>query len=391
MADQVDLRGGAHAAGDRDAARAHQLHSLMDSFALYLHIPFCKKKCAYCDFTSFAGREDLWNAYLAALESELLAARATYGRRPISTIFVGGGTPSLVPADWIMHLLAMARALFQVDPDAEITLEANPGTVTRAKLRDYRDAGVNRLSLGMQTAEAELLQMLGRIHTQREVEETVALARDAGFQNLNLDLMYALPTQTMAQWVDTLKQALNLKPTHLSMYSLILEPGTPLAARVDAGELPAPDEELTLKMQHAAARIVGGRGFQRYEISNYALAGCACRHNLAYWTRANYLGVGLSAHSLMDSARFSNTDCLPDYLAGRRECAREVIDEAGAREEAILLGTRLARGIDEALVKDRAQEIAQMKALGLIGQAAGRISLTEKGMDVQNAVVLKLI
>ncbi|MEG1604507.1 MAG: radical SAM family heme chaperone HemW [Clostridia bacterium] len=363
----------------------------MDSFALYLHIPFCKKKCAYCDFTSFAGREDLWNAYLAALESELLAARATYGRRSISTIFVGGGTPSLVPADWIMHLLAMARALFQVNPDAEITLEANPGTVTRAKLRDYRDAGVNRLSLGMQTAEAELLQMLGRIHTQREVEETVALARDAGFQNLNLDLMYALPTQTMAQWVDTLKQALNLKPTHLSMYSLILEPGTPLAARVDAGELPAPDEELTLKMQHAAARIVGGRGFQRYEISNYALAGCACRHNLAYWTRANYLGVGLSAHSLMDSARFSNTDCLPDYLAGRRESAREVIDEAGAREEAILLGTRLARGIDEALVKDRAQEIAQMKALGLIGQAAGRISLTEKGMDVQNAVVLKLI
>ena len=363
----------------------------MQNTALYIHIPFCKRKCAYCDFASFPERESTWAPYLLGLESEMKEAAQKYGRLPVSTVFIGGGTPSLLPSDAVMHLLAMTRARFSLDPDAEITVEANPCTVSEQKLRDYRDAGVNRLSLGMQAAQDSLLKMLGRIHHQTDVEQAVTWARKVGFTAINLDLMYALPGQTMADWVDTLKQATALNPTHLSCYSLIVEADTPLAQRIQSGELAEPDEALALNMQHGAARILLRRGFKRYEISNYALPGRECRHNIVYWTRGDYLGLGLSAHSLMDNERFANTDDLDAYLKGVREVSREIVDEKSAREEAIMLGTRMARGIDTGLLTGCTKAIDQLTALGLVEVNENRLALTDAGFDVHNAVVMKLV
>ncbi|MGJ4849403.1 radical SAM family heme chaperone HemW [Bacillota bacterium Meth-B3] len=363
----------------------------MQKAALYIHIPFCARKCAYCDFASYAGREGDFSRYLAALEGEILAAARRYGRLSVPTIYIGGGTPSILKSDALVHLIAMARALFAVEPDAEITVEANPGTLNPAMLRDLRAAGVNRLSMGMQAAQPHLLDLLGRIHNQADVEQSARWARAALFDNLSLDLMYALPGQTMADWVDTLKAAMALRPEHLSCYSLILEPGTPLALKVESGALETPGEDAALAMQHAAARILARRGYARYEISNYALPGRACRHNEVYWARGDYLGLGLSAHSLMNGERFANTDALDDYLAGAREISREPITAEAAREEAIMLGTRTARGIDLALVAGREQALVRLTALGLIERTADRLRLTDKGLDVHNAVVLELI
>lgn len=362
----------------------------MADVSLYIHIPFCQQKCAYCDFVSVPGRDSDHARYLLALEKDMHARVKQYGRMSVKTVYIGGGTPSVVPSGAIMHLLAMTRALCDLDDRAEITIEANPGTLTVDKLRDYRDAGVNRLSLGMQTANERLLKMLGRIHTNDDVKQAFDRARTVGLDNLSLDLMYALPTQTMAEWVDTLKFALSLEPAHLSCYSLILEDGTPLATRVASGELPCPDDEAALTMQHGAERIVKKRGFARYEISNYALPGRECRHNLVYWNRGNYLGIGCAAHSLMDGERFANTSHLDAYLAGERTASSEVISESGAREEAILLGTRTREGIPLSLVPNEAA-IDKLRALGLIEIARDRLVLTAKGLDVQSAVVLELI
>lgn len=359
--------------------------------ALYIHIPFCAKKCAYCDFTSFAGCEGQWAPYLLALEEEMKKAAKKYGRLDLGTIFIGGGTPSLLPADAVMHLLAMTRALFRPQMEAEITLECNPGTLSLEKLKDYRAAGVNRLSLGMQAAQPHLLHTLGRIHNQAQVEQSVAWARQAGFKNLNLDLMYALPGQTMAHWVDTLKQAMALAPQHLSLYSLILEEGTPLAAQVASGAIALPGEEMCLTMQHAAQRMLARRGYARYEISNYAQPGFQCRHNLVYWTRGDYLGLGLAAHSFMGGERFGNTADLSAYLNGQYEAQRAPVSVQEAWEEQIMLGTRLAQGVPLSLLKGREQAVERLTALGLAEIIDGFLRLTEKGMDVQNAVVVELI
>ncbi len=357
--------------------------------ALYIHIPFCARKCDYCDFVSFAGRENDFEGYIRALEREFASARARYGRLAVDTVFIGGGTPSLLPSDAVMRLLAMARARFDVAQQAEITLEANPGTLTPDKLRDYRDAGVNRLSIGMQAAQAPLLSTLGRIHTMDQVTQSVSWARSAGFKNINLDLMYALPGQRMADWVETIRAALSLKIEHISCYSLIVEPGTPIARRLESGELNLPGEEAALAMQHAAARILKRHGYARYEISNYALSGFECRHNMAYWTRKPYLGLGCAAHSLMNEERFSNTESLDDYLSGVCETRREKLTPEDIREETIMLRTRTSRGVPlEALAGKKADRLIE---LGLAQLCGGRLCLTERGMDVHNAVVLELI
>jgi len=363
----------------------------MKSAALYVHIPFCAKKCAYCDFRSWAGREADWGRYLNALEEEFKTSAARYGRLPVATVFIGGGTPSILPADAVMRILAMTRARFELLPGAEITVEANPGTLSPEKLRAFRDSGVNRLSVGLQAAQPKLLEMLGRIHTAEEAALAVARARDAGLKNINLDLMYALPGQTMADWVETLKFALGLNPEHLSLYSLILEAGTPLARAVAAGEQAAPGDDISIAMQRAAGRILARRGFQRYEISNYALPGYACRHNTIYWTRGDYLGLGCAAHSMMGGERFENTADLDAYLAGVREVSRRAIGAAEAREEAILLGTRTARGIPLEMISGRREQVGRLETGGFVKRENGRLILTERGMDVQNAVVLELL
>jgi oxygen-independent coproporphyrinogen-3 oxidase len=363
----------------------------MKSCALYIHIPFCTKKCAYCDFASWAGRNRDWARYLNGLEDEFAAAHLRYGKMPVGSVFIGGGTPSILAADAVQRILAMTRARFELMPEAEVTVEANPGTLSPEKLRAYRDSGVNRLSVGVQAVQSGLLQMLGRIHDGAEAARSIEWARAAGFSNISLDLMYALPGQTMAQWVETLRFALELRPQHLSLYSLILEAGTPLARAAQRGKIAAASDQMALDMQRAAQRILSRRGYARYEISNYALSGYECRHNMAYWTRGDYLGLGCAAHSMMRGERFENTSDLDQYLSGVREVARRAISAEEAAEEAVMLGTRTVRGIPVSWVGAGRGRIERLEAGGFIRLEGGRLALTDKGMEVQNAVVLELL
>lgn len=363
----------------------------MNSCALYIHIPFCKSKCAYCDFASWAGRERDQARYLLALEEEFKSAAQMYGKLPVSTVFIGGGTPSVLPEDAVMRLMAMARARFALEEGAEVTVECNPGTLTKEKLRAWRDSGVNRLSMGVQAVQPSLLQLLGRVHGAEEAGASFEWARGAGFKNINLDLMYALPGQTMSEWVESMRFALKLDPEHLSLYSLILEPGTRIERAVSEGALSAPDDEEALAMQRAAVRILSRHGYARYEISNYAKPGFHCRHNLTYWTRGDYLGLGCAAHSMMRGERFENTGDLDEYLSGVREVSRRAIGEEEAREEAILLGTRTAAGIPLELAAEKRREIERLKAGGFIRVQKDRLILTDRGLEVHNAVVLELV
>ena len=345
--------------------------------ALYIHIPFCAKKCAYCDFASWAGREPAWEAYFHALREELRPwAEATGGE--FHSVFLGGGTPSLVPAEFIAEVLQGISA-------TEVTLEANPGTLTPEKLRIYRQAGVNRLSMGVQSFDDGLLKVLGRIHTSAEAEEAFFMARQAGFENLNLDLMYALPGQTLEIWERTLEKATELGPEHISAYSLILEEGTPMAAWAR----PRSDEDVN-RMQRTATAHLKEAGYERYEISNYARPGRECAHNRVYWRRGDYIGVGCAAHSLYQGRRFCNPDSLGAYLAGARRTEDVLLTEEDVREERLMLGLRTVEGVPRAWIPENAQTWRMVQE-GLAAFEGDRFFLTEKGLEVQDAVVLALL
>ena len=372
----------------------------MSALALYAHIPFCKAKCAYCDFASYPRREADWERYFRALGEELAAWRPALEARGVATVFLGGGTPSLMPAEAIERLMADVRACARVAPDAEITMEANPGTLTPEKLRRCRAAGVNRLSLGAQAMDDRLLRALGRIHSAEDVRAAVRMARAAGFDDVSLDLMYALPGQSRGDWRRTLDEAIALEPDHVSAYSLIVEEGTPMADWAASGKVALPDEDEAVEMQRDAIDRLAQAGYARYEISNFARPGRECRHNLAYWLRRDYLGVGCAAHSLVDGVRFENPRALDEYLSGaRRVCARRLSREE-QMEEALMLSTRLCRGMDLAAYRaefgvDFAQaHRAQLDGLARLGLARvedGFLRLTQRGMEVQNAVVVELL
>ena len=297
----------------------------METISLYIHIPLCVKKCAYCDFASFAGRMAQRARYVQAVCREIRAQAAFFGPRRVGTVFLGGGTPTLLTGGQVQQILDTVLACFELDDGAEITMEGNPGTLTMDSLRAYRQAGVNRLSLGVQSLDDGLLAAVGRIHTAAEAVQAVRMAREAGFDNLNLDLMLGLPGQTAAQWRDTLARAIALAPDHLSCYSLILEEGTPLFERVKTGACaPLPDEETMEEMDALTDRLTRAAGYAQYEVSNYARPGKQCRHNIVYWECLPYLGVGLGAHSDIDGRRFYNPADWEAYLrmAERGETAR---------------------------------------------------------------------
>lgn len=373
----------------------------MHPLSLYLHIPFCARKCAYCDFASWPNREAVWPRYFGALWAELEDwGRRLEGRFFLDTVFFGGGTPTLVDAGYVVETLARIRALLPVSRDAEISLEGNPGTLTPGKLAAYRASGVNRLSLGAQSFDDGLLSDLGRIHTAAQIGEAVAMAREAGFSNLNLDLMYALPSQSMDQWRATLDAALALEVPHLSAYSLIVEEGTPMAARVARGEAILPGEDAALAMQRAATATLARAGLGRYEISNYAKPGFECRHNRAYWLRGEYLGLGCAAHSLLDGRRFANPAELSDYLSGERARDGQRLTRRDIMEETLMLSTRMTRGLDlnawrrdfgEDFARGREAALARLARAGYVEQADGFLRLTEHGLEVQNAVVVELM
>ena len=371
----------------------------MYPLSLYIHIPFCLSKCAYCDFASYPGREGDWARYFGALWDEIDGWRPELGGYQVATAFFGGGTPTLVPAGYIAETLERCRAALPFAPDAEITIEGNPGTLTPEKLRAYRRAGIDRLSLGAQSFDDGLLRSLGRIHRAAQVGEAVRMARDAGFNNINLDLMYALPGQTMDQWRVALDAAVALGVEHLSAYSLIVEPGTPMAARVARGEAAVPDDDAVNAMQRLAVSRLADAGYARYEISNYAKPGFECRHNLVYWSRGEYLGLGCAAHSLLREARFSNPASLEAYLSGERRLDVRRLTDAERMDETLMLATRTARGLDlvawerdfgAPFAAGREGALRRLSDGGFIEINGGFLRLTLRGMEVQDAVVLEL-
>lgn len=324
--------------------------------ALYLHIPFCRRKCPYCDFYSVAEDSGKLKGYPELLLRHLRLARAKGARGPFEAVFFGGGTPSLLPAAAVAQILACARDLFGFDLNIEISLEANPGTVTAASLEGYRQAGVNRLSLGVQSLQPDNLQRLGRIHDAAQAREAVALARAAGFSNLSLDLIFGLPGQTRVDLQAELADFLALEPEHLSVYGLTIEDQTPFHHQHRRGELSLPAEETAAAMFLDLHQRLTGGGYQHYEISNYARPGFACRHNQRYWRRQPYLGLGAGAHSFQAEgwgSRWSvppNLELFAEALSAGHDPAEqlETFDRQGAMAEALYLGLRTAEGVAEA-------------------------------------------
>ena len=378
----------------------------MKPLSLYIHVPFCARKCAYCDFASYPGRETDWRRYFdeIATEIRLWSGETDFGLLPeryrVISMFIGGGTPTLVDAGYIQRVIDACRAIVPFEADAEITIEGNPGTLTPEKLAAFRRAGVNRLSLGAQSFDDGLLRSLGRIHTAAQIGQAVTMARDAGFDNLNLDLMYALPGQGMNQWKDTLDAAIALGVEHISAYSLIVEPGTPMAARVASGTAIVPEDDAVNAMQRAAIDRLSAAGYRRYEISNYARPGFECRHNLVYWNRGDYLGLGCAAHSLMGGRRFHNPDSLDEYLSGGRRLDEVVLTPQDEMEETLMLSTRTVRGLDltawarafgTPFARGRERALDRLENGGLIETGDGFLRLTMRGMEVQDAVVLELM
>lgn len=369
--------------------------------SIYIHIPLCVKKCAYCDFTSFEGRMAQKESYLKAVSCELRAQAAFFGRQRVKTVFMGGGTPTLLSGDQVSFLMDELRASFDLAGDAEVTMEGNPGTLTEKNLAGYRAAGVNRLSLGVQSFDDGLLASVGRIHTAAQAEQAVQMARAAGFDNLNLDLMYGLPGQTVSQWEQTLSRAAALGPEHLSCYSLILEEGTPLFRQVQEKICaPLPDEDTLCRMDDLTAEMTQAAGYERYEVSNYAKPGRQCRHNIVYWECLPYLGLGCAAHSDMSGRRFYNPSSWTAYMNG---CEHPFEDD-GARDERMferaMMGFRMTRGMDAARFERDfgkrpedvwPQSIRRMTQGGLMERRGDRLRLTEHGMQVMNAVLVDML
>ncbi len=367
------------------------------SFSLYVHLPFCARKCAYCDFESYAGRLDQVDVYIDRVLSEAQVCSAQYGAEPLKSAYFGGGTPSLLSAEQLKRLSDALLTLFPPEKDAEITVEANPGTLKPDLLKAARDAGINRLSLGVQAKQDRLLKILGRIHSFEEAAQAVELAFAAGFHNISCDVMFALPKQTDEELLETLESVCRFGIQHISCYSLILEEGAPLKKRVLSGELPLPDEETCRRMQLKVVDSLEARGFLRYEISNFALPGFESQHNMVYWTGGEYLGLGCSAHSYMRGERFCNPS-FEEYMRGSMHTEGSFITPEERLEEAVLLQTRLTRGIDlnqiaRAFGRKTVEKLCENagKYPDLTEVQPSCLRLTREGLMVQNALVLELL
>ena len=371
---------------------------------LYLHMPFCVRKCAYCDFLSFPTDQETQNLYTRRLREDIDAMGKKYGDIPVDTIFIGGGTPSVPDSALIVGIMEHVRKAFHVAEGAEISMEANPGTVTREKLTDYRWAGINRLSFGLQSANDRELKLLGRIHTWAEFLESFTLARECGFANLNIDLMSALPGQTCEPWKETLSRVTDLGPGHISAYSLIIEDGTPFGEKYgsEEGRKLLPDEDSEREMYHETKRFLRDCGYERYEISNYAKPGRACRHNIGYWTGLPYLGLGLGASSYMDGCRFAVNSDMKQYLEEKPGMFTDVekLTKKDMEEEFFYVGLRMTAGVSLPEFERRFGVSAKDVYPGLMEtfveeKAAvfqgDRFVLTDYGLDVSNYIMAQFL
>lgn len=374
---------------------------------LYIHIPFCVQKCKYCDFLSAPAATQVQNAYMEALLTEIGAwedASADAAVCEVISVFIGGGTPTTVAPEWIERVMEAVRSKFVLRADAEITMEMNPGTVTKEGIGIYKRAGINRLSIGCQSAKDEELQCIGRIHTFEQFLDTYKMVREAGFQNVNVDLMSGLPGQSLRDWEESLRRivALNPAPEHISAYSLIVEEGTPFYELYEKGELILPDEETERRMYWKTGEILAEYGYEQYEISNYAKPGYACKHNCGYWIRKDYLGFGIGAASLYQNTRFRNGDSLADYLKnpiGIREDIQKLTQKE-QMEETMFLGLRLARGINRTDFEDAfgvpvetiyEEQIKESIEEGLLEYRGNNLALSRRGIDVSNFVMAKFL
>lgn len=384
---------------------------------IYIHIPFCVRKCLYCDFLSAPCDEQSKTEYVKALLAEIQAQAPLYGNYEVKTVFFGGGTPSLLQGKELFRIMECLRRNFSFAPEEEapeITMEANPGTLTADNLEWYRRAGINRLSIGLQSTNDQELKALGRIHTWRDFLNSFVLAREAGFYNINVDLMSALPGQTPQAWMDTLKETTALKPEHISAYSLIIEEGTPFytfysGENPAAGHLPLPDEDTDRLMYSQTKAFLAEAGFSRYEISNYARPGFSCRHNLSYWKRIDYAGFGLGAASLRQNVRWSNTPVMKDYLslsaaegfAAPVKQGVQTLSVEEQMEEFMFLGLRVTEGISLRRFRETfgrtvdevyAEPVEKLMQEGLLerysreknGVPEEFLRLTDYGIDVSN-------
>jgi oxygen-independent coproporphyrinogen-3 oxidase len=370
---------------------------------VYVHVPFCTAKCHYCDFNSYAGLDRLFGTYVEAVCREIANQPGGLTAR---TVFFGGGTPSLIaPAD-LARILGAIRDRFALPPDAEVTIEANPGTVAEARLNEIRALGVNRISFGVQSFDPSLLAELGRIHTADQAARVRRAARAAGFDSVNLDFIYGLPHQSLATWRETLGRALELRPEHLSLYALTVEPGTLFFRRAERGRLPLPDEDLVADMYELADELLAAAGYGQYEISNWALAPeHRCQHNIGYWRNLEYLGVGPGAHSWYGGERYVDTPSPVQWAAQveRGEspiCQREPIPPELALGETVMLGLRLVEGLDLDELSARfgvdararyAEPLRETRELGLVELCGPRVRLAKRARLLGNEVFRRFL
>lgn len=381
---------------------------------IYIHIPFCIKKCDYCDFLSFSSDEKTKDAYVEKLVEEISYYGGIYGRKGrnenIESVFFGGGTPSALSEHHITAILGAIHNEFNIDKNAEITVECNPGTLTASKVAAYKEAGVNRISLGLQSTNNDELKAVGRIHTYEQFLESYNMVREAGFTNVNIDLMSALPYQTLESYKETVEKIVKLNPEHISAYSLIVEYGTPLYYKIrelDENLQPTglPDEDTEREMYYMTGRILGEAGYNRYEISNYAKAGYECKHNTAYWRRIDYIGMGLGASSCVDDVRFKNTSDMEAYMNGTFPVLDEEetshLSENDKMSEFMYLGLRMMEGVyksdfNRQFGKDFDQIFGdvtvKMENRELVCvENDDRIYLTPLGIDVSNTVLAQYL
>ncbi|RUR41921.1 oxygen-independent coproporphyrinogen III oxidase [Clostridium perfringens] len=372
----------------------------MDKISLYIHIPFCAQKCLYCDFPSFARKGHLRKAYIEALNKEIISLREKHNNLEINTIFIGGGTPSVLEVNELECLLKEVAKL-NMAKEVEYSMECNPGNLTEEKLEVMKKYGVNRISMGLQAKQDNLLKGLGRIHNYKTFKENFLLAKKVGFNNINVDLMFGLPNQRLNEWEETLREIISLEPAHISAYSLIIEEGTAFYNLYENDKLKLPTEEEERKMYHLAKKILEENGFNQYEISNYAKDGKECRHNLAYWNMDNWIGVGSAAASYINGKRIKNISSVEEYINSikdKGDAVEEIINNSknDNMEEFMFMGLRKINGIDENEFKNRfsmnindvyGEILNKYIDEGLLIRESGRIFLSEKGIEISNVIM----
>jgi oxygen-independent coproporphyrinogen-3 oxidase len=372
--------------------------------SLYIHVPFCVRKCHYCGFYSTEYTQQTVDAYICALRNEAAVHHKAFRNRLIESLYIGGGTPSVLLPEQLGELLGIVREHFQVAPGAEMTIEANPSTVSEEKLELLHASGLNRLSLGIQSFSDEALKTLGRFHSARDACEAFMLSRKEGFANISIDLIYGIPGQSLVEWNETLVQSISLAPEHISTYSLSLDEGSRFIVEVEAGRLALPDDDLVAAMYETAVRKLRGAGYGRYEISNFALPGFTCRHNRNYWERGEYLGLGPAAWSFIGNTRYRSVADVDEYIGrvktGRSVIAEEeIVDANRAATETVMLSLRTSSGVDmlsyeqqygaEAL-QQLARNARPLIDAGLLVQTNGRLMLAERGVLIANEALARL-